>query len=57
MRLETVGLESNCIYLITRFVQVNGVDLIEFLEIDGEGWIGKLAKVRSFWTAKHPEIQ
>ena len=31
--------------------------LVEFLEIDGEGWIGKFAKVRSFWKIKHPEIE
>ena len=54
--LQTLGLESNQSFTITRCFPVKDKILCEFLEIDGENWIGKYSKVRAFWAINHPEI-
>ena len=53
VRLETVGLASDCEYIITRVVKVQGKWIAEFLEIDGTSWIGKFSKMRAYWQLEH----
>lgn len=50
IRLESFGLESNHVYVVVRLLDRDGEALVEFLELEGESWIGKMSKVRSDWV-------
>ena len=49
IRLESLGLRSNHLYVVLRVVETEEEALVEFLELEGEQWIGKMSKIRSEW--------
>lgn len=49
IQLESFGLEPNAVYILTRVLPYENSPIVEFLEMDGEKWIGKYGKIRSQW--------
>ena len=49
IRLSSFGLESNHVYVILRVIEKEDGPIVEFLELEGQNWIGRMAKGRSNW--------
>jgi hypothetical protein len=56
VRLETAGLISNKIYLISRTLTVKEGVLVEFLELEKKAFKGKYSKASGYWDDKGESV-